>query len=192
MPPKVKFTKEDVVDAAFAIVCERGFAALTARAVAARLHASVAPIYANFANLEDLAAAVVERAYHLSGEILAGQSGEDVFTDIGRASLEMARTYPVLFRELVLNPTLHSSSYEEMEEKMVAAMADSPQLAGWSLPERRKLLLKMRVFHTGLAVMAATDGLPPWLSSQYADDLLFEAGADFVSRRADSREEKTK
>jgi AcrR family transcriptional regulator len=188
MPPKVKFESEDIVDAAFAIVCEHGFAALTARSVAERLGASVAPIYANFANLEELTAAVVQRAYSLSGEILARQQGEDIFANIGKASLELARLYPVLFREMALNPALHSSSYADMEQGLVKLMGESAELAEWSLSERRMLLLKMRIFHLGLSLMAANGDLPQWLGVQGAEELLFEAGADFVAMGQSRRE----
>ena len=61
MPPKTKYNKEDIVDAAFEIAKEEGFSGITARSVANRLHCSVAPIYVNFATIDDLITDVVER-----------------------------------------------------------------------------------------------------------------------------------
>lgn len=50
--------------------------------------------------------AVVKRAFALSDRILAEQTGSDLLENIGRASLEFARDYPVLLRELALQPNL--------------------------------------------------------------------------------------
>jgi AcrR family transcriptional regulator len=48
MPPKVQFSKEQILDTAFELVAEAGMAALSVRALAKRLGSSVAPIYVNF------------------------------------------------------------------------------------------------------------------------------------------------
>ena len=44
MPPKPKFTKKNIADAAVALVRQSGMEALTARAVSARLGCSPKPI----------------------------------------------------------------------------------------------------------------------------------------------------
>lgn len=45
MPPKTKFDREAIVEAAFAIAKEESFAGITARSIAKRLRYSVAPIF---------------------------------------------------------------------------------------------------------------------------------------------------
>jgi hypothetical protein len=84
--------------------------------VASRLNSSVAPIYVNFKTIEELTQAVVQRVFALSEELLAKQKGQNLFENIGRASLAFARDYPVLFRDLVLKPNPHMASYEETEK----------------------------------------------------------------------------
>ncbi len=44
MPPKAKFTKGEIVTASLAIVREQGAAALTSRALGARLGSSACPL----------------------------------------------------------------------------------------------------------------------------------------------------
>ena len=61
MPPKVKVTKEAIINAAMDIVRENGAAALNARAVAARLDCSTQPIFSNYNNMEELRADVIAR-----------------------------------------------------------------------------------------------------------------------------------
>ena len=61
MPPKIKVTKEDIVAAALDIVRRSGAEAINARTVAAALQCSTQPVFSNFATMEDLRLAVVQR-----------------------------------------------------------------------------------------------------------------------------------
>ena len=61
MPPKPKFTREEIVAAALDIVRERGLKGLTARDLGARLGASARPIFTVFENMEDLTREVMPR-----------------------------------------------------------------------------------------------------------------------------------
>ena len=54
MPPKPKFTREEVIDAALEIVSEKGMEALTSRDLGARLGSSARPIFTVFQNMEEL------------------------------------------------------------------------------------------------------------------------------------------
>ena len=80
MSPKTKFDKNAIVDAALEIGKEVGFPGITARSVAKRLNSSVAPIYVNFAAVDDLVEAVMQKVIAISEELLAKQEGQ-----IGRA-----------------------------------------------------------------------------------------------------------
>lgn len=180
MPPKTKYDKEAIVEAAFAIAKEEGFAGITARSVAKRLHCSVAPIYLNFGTIDDLIKAVVERVFALLDEMLKKQKGPDLFENIGKASLVFAREYPVLFRELVMQKNPYMASYETVQEAMVKALAEDENMRGLTYDERKRLLLKMRIFQTGISVMAANGHLPSWLDDQAAEALLMETGEDLL------------
>jgi AcrR family transcriptional regulator len=180
MPPKTKFDTEAIVEAAFAIAKEEGFAGITARSVAKRLRSSVAPIYLNFGTIDDLIKAVVERVFALLDEILKKQKGPDLFENIGKASLVFAREYPVLFRELVMQQNPYMASYETFQDAMVEALAEDENMRGLTYDERKFLLLKMRIFQTGLSVMVANGHLPSWLDDQAAEALLLEMGEDLL------------
>ncbi len=64
MPPKPKFTKEQIAETAFAIVKEEGVAALTARELGKRLGSSASPIFTIFSNMEEVKMAARELALH--------------------------------------------------------------------------------------------------------------------------------
>jgi AcrR family transcriptional regulator len=186
--PKTKYEKDDLIDAALAIAREAGLAGITARSVAKKLGCSVAPIYVNFETIDDLRNAVVQRVFSISREMLENQQGSDVFEKIGKASLAFAREYPILCRELTLNPNPYLSSYEKVEAALVEAMAEDPSMRGWSLDERRRLLLKMRVFQIGLTALVANGQVPFWLDDRGVEALLMEVGSDLMNIETGKRE----
>lgn len=192
MPPKTKFDREAIVETAFEIAKEEGFAGITARSVAKRLHCSVAPIYLNFETIDDLTKAVVERVFILIDELLKKQKGPNLFENIGKASLVFAREYPVLFRELVMQKNPYMASYETVQDAIVEALAEDESMRGLTYDERRCLLLKMRIFQTGLSVMVANGQLPSWLDEQSIEALLLETGEDFLLIQQMKKREKGK
>ncbi len=184
MPPKVQFTREEIIDAAFDAAREKGFSGITAREVADRLNCSVAPIYVNFAAMDDLAEAVLQRVFAISEKLLAKQTGPRMFENIGKASLEFARKYPVILRELIMNPDMHQSSREAQSEALVDALREDPDLGKLSREQRRRLLAKMQIFQTGLTIMQANGSLPSWIDDRQAEELLMETGNELLHAAA--------
>lgn len=189
MPPKNKFTREEIVEAAFEIAREEGFSKITARSVAGRLSSSVAPIYVNFKTVAELTQAVVKRVFALSEELMAKQKGQNLFENIGKASLAFARDYPVLFRDLVLKPNPYMVSYEETEKAMVDALKNSEEMKDWTTEELRKLFLKMRIFQLGLSAMLANGHIPSWLDKEESEKLLIETGEQLLLAEQIKRKE---
>ena len=180
MPPKTKFNKGNIIEAAFEIAKENGFSAITARSVAKRLGSSVAPIYVNFETVESLIEAVVQLVFDISKEIMAKQTGPNMFENIGKASLEFARDYPVLFRELTMKPNKYMASYETVEKTMIEAMAEDEAMVDWTINERKRLFLKMRAFQIGLSAMVANDHIPSWQNERGVEELLMEIGEELL------------
>ena len=180
MPPKNKFTREEIIEAAFEIAKEEGFSKITARSVASRLNSSVAPIYVNFKTIEELTQAVVQRVFALSEDLLTKQKGQNLFENIGNASLAFARDYPVLFRELVLKPNPYMASYEATERVMVDALKSNEEMKDWTMEERRRLFVKMRIFQLGLSAMVANGHMPSWFDDKESEKLLKETGEQLL------------
>ena len=78
MPPKVKVKKVDVINAAVDIVRSSGAQAINARTIASALNCSTQPVFSNFASMDELRLAVVERADKLCQEYMQREveSGE--------------------------------------------------------------------------------------------------------------------
>ena len=112
-----------------------------------------------------------------------------MFENMGKASMAFAREYPVLFRELSIQPNPYMASYETVENAMIEALAEDEAMQGWTLKERKRLLLKLRVFQMGLAVMVANGHVPSWLDHQEFDELLMEVGDDVLLAQQIKRKE---
>lgn len=63
MPPKVKITKDDIINTAVELVRMSGEQAINARSIAASLNCSTQPIFSNFVTMEELQSAVISNAY---------------------------------------------------------------------------------------------------------------------------------
>lgn len=68
MPPKFRFTKEEITDAAVVLVREKGMESLTARELASRLGASAKPIFGQFGSMREVRASVIARASQIQSE----------------------------------------------------------------------------------------------------------------------------
>lgn len=181
MAPKTIFDKDTIIEAAFEIAKESGMSSITTRNVAKRLGSSVAPIYVNFQTLEDLNEAVLMRIMNISSEIMDKQTGTGAFYKIGKASLAFARAYPVLFRELTMQPNEYMASYDIMEKSLLDTMAEDANMGDWTINERRELLFKMRAFQIGLSVMISNGQMPSWLDEKETEALLMTTGEELLA-----------
>lgn len=181
MPPKTQFSKEHIITAAFEIASEEGLEGITIRKVAERLGSSIAPIYVNFASLEELIEAVVSRTFAAGQELLAQTDTGRPFFDLGVASLRFAREYSPLFRDLILKPNRYMQSYEqEMSPAMIEHLKKDPLLSGFDQQELADILLKMRIFQLGLSVMVANQLLPPEFDETKVIQLLNSAAENVI------------
>lgn len=182
MPPRRQFSKDQIVEAAFEIAKVEGISGLTVRKVAERLGSSVAPIYVNFKNAGELEDAVVEKTFALGKQLMNKRYTGDRLLDIGIASLRFAREYSVLFRELVLSDNRYMDDYQPtLGDDILAAMADAPELEGFTEEEVRTMFLKLRIFQVGLSTMAANDLLPAELGEEGEIQLLATIGEDIFA-----------
>ncbi|MBO6303228.1 MAG: TetR/AcrR family transcriptional regulator [Ruminiclostridium sp.] len=103
MPPKVKFTKEEIIGAAVAVVREKGFSALTAREIAAGLQTSTRPIFTYYDSMEQLKRDVFEAAKEIHKQrIKQGLKHKIPFLGVGLQYIAFAREDPELCRLLFL------------------------------------------------------------------------------------------
>lgn len=176
MPFSPKFSREDIVAAAFELAGESGFDAVTARNVAKAIGGSVAPLYYHFESVEALVKAVVERVFAVTRELLAEQGGPSPFENMGLAGFEFAKRYPVFFRELVLRPNPYVASYRADEEAMLRMLDSDPKAKDLGMDGRRSLIVKLKAMQIGFQTLIANGQLPAWLGEDEARRMLIETG----------------
>lgn len=103
MPPKPKYTKDEIITAAFELVRERGSDAMTAREVGKCLGVSSSPIFTSFRDMEELRVNVVARARARFDEYIAVADGfKPAFKKRGMQWVKFAQEEPMLFRLLFM------------------------------------------------------------------------------------------
>lgn len=190
MGPRTKFTREQIIDAAFEIAKTEGMDKITMRKIAEKMGSSVAPIYVNFKNIDELIEALMERVISISQQLFIEESTGNPFRDMGSASLRFAMEYSVLFRDLVLKNNNYMKSYDEKTiPALIKEMKKDPELEGFTEEELKTILLKMRIFQLGLSVMAANGLLLKNYKKQDLMDLLSSAANDVIRSARLSREQ---
>lgn len=105
MPPKPKFTREEMIEAAIEIVRREGEDALTARNLGSYLGASARPIFTVFESMDEVREAVKERAHEIFmkyREKMCDELGYPRYKAIGKAYIRFACEEKMLFRLLFM------------------------------------------------------------------------------------------
>ncbi|RXI96593.1 TetR/AcrR family transcriptional regulator [Anaerobacillus alkaliphilus] len=184
MPPKKKFTREQIIDAAFEIAKKEGLGSITIRKIANALGSSIAPIYVNFNDVDELLEGVMLKIHELTQNILLEQNTGYPFLDIGIASLKFAKEYDVLFKDLVFQK--NDQFDVDMEEQLVELMKTDPDLKGFSTDELKDILLKLKIFQTGLSLMVA-NGLLSNKTDEQLIEMLMSMGNDVIVAKRQSK-----
>ena len=105
MPPAQKTGKDEIINAAFDIVREKGFCNLNARAIAKKLGISTQPIFSNFKNMEDLKMEIVKKASSVYFAMLEDEenSGKYPYKARGMGYIRFAKEEKNLFRLLFMD-----------------------------------------------------------------------------------------
>ncbi|TMV04765.1 TetR/AcrR family transcriptional regulator [Paenibacillus thermoaerophilus] len=181
MPPKVKFSKEAIIAAAFEIARTEGMDHITIRKVAEKMGSSIAPIYVNFKDVDELKQAVLLKIRDVSRQMLMTQYDPDPFLNIGIASLKFAREHPVLFKDLIMNNSRYIKEVQPPIGHILEQMKQAPELDGFNDEERMGILFKMQVFQLGLSVMDVTGMLPEHFNEERMIRLLESTGNDVIA-----------
>lgn len=175
MPPKVKTTKEAIVDAAVEIVRKDGAQALNARTVAAALGCSTQPVFSNFATMDELHLAVVEKADALCREYMRKEVESGLYPAYkatGMAYIRFAKEEKELFRLLYMRDRSKENTPTALDfSGDIEAMVQ--QNTGLDRESAKLFHLEMWACVHGIATMFATGFVDlPWeLVSKMQTDL---------------------
>lgn len=157
MPPKVKITKEDIIDAAIELVRKNGEEALNARSIATLLNCSTQPIFSNFATMEQLYEELIKKLYSYYLDYLDREAKEGkypTYKAFGMAYIRFAEDEKNFFRLLFMR----NRSGEELTltpdvEKSIEIIMSAN---GISRERATRLHLEMWACVHGIATMLVT------------------------------------
>lgn len=161
MPPKAKFTREEIIEAALNIVKTDGFEALTSRALGTHLGSSARPIFTVFKNMDEVQQAVIESAKKLYREYVdKGLRWEHPFKGVGTQYILFSVNEPKLFQLLFMTEQpqipdlsgvlpLIEESYEEILLSIQNDYGINELLA-------KKLYHHLWIYTHGIATLCAT------------------------------------
>ena len=114
MPPKPKFTREEIVDAALSIVSERGVDALTARELGERLDSSARPVFTVFKNMEEVQAEVRAAAMRRFEAFAPADEDGDMplFKQVGVRMVRFGLQEPKLYQLLFMQENCGADSFD--------------------------------------------------------------------------------
>ncbi len=99
MPPRAKFTKEEIVNAALSIIRRDGVEALTSRALGQALGSSARPIFTIFDSMQEVQQETVQAAKALYREYVQRGLGEKpAFKGVGTQYILFSIQEPKLFQ----------------------------------------------------------------------------------------------
>jgi AcrR family transcriptional regulator len=159
-PRKLTLDKDRVLAASVQLVQREGLAALSARAVADQLGASVAPIYRAYASMDQLTQAVLDTAMEQLDEYVARPYTDFPFRSAGVGLVMFARDEPRLFRALFVDQQNAAELVARMRAKLRKIVDQSPELRRLSPGVRDELIMDLWIYTHGLASMVVVNLLP--------------------------------
>lgn len=161
MPPKAKFKKEEITQAALDIVRADGFEALTSRELGIRLGSSARPIFTVFKNMEEVWQAVIQSAKMLYKEYVnKGLTAEHPFKGVGMQYILFSVNEPKLFQLLFMTEQSEIPDLlgilpliEESYEKILLSIQDD---YGVNEFVAEKLYRHLWIYTHGIATLCAT------------------------------------
>ncbi len=164
MPPKAVLTKEIIVDAAFELVREHGFDALTARSIAQTLGCSTQPIYSVYGNMSEIKKDVYSKVVTFALASFESYKDERNTSALNLAigSLHFAKNEKRLFQ------TVYLSGYKKYdlakdafigEEMYLTHLRSRGRLSIVEEDKRKRIMLALSIYVIGLGTMINTGTL---------------------------------
>lgn len=175
MPPRPKYTKEEIVDAAYELTREKGIDAVVAREVGKRLHTSASPIFTVWNSMEELKEEVWKLAKQKYQEYMEGIFDyTPSFKEFGMRWVGFAAEEPNLYRLLFLSRRDTHTPYvrfrQEFGSILIPLVKEIMKTFGLSKGDAEDLLNQMILFANGIAAFTITN--PDSFSKETVSDSL--------------------
>ena len=177
MPPKVRISTEEIIDAGIELVRNNGIASVNARDLAKSLQCSIQPVFRNFHSMDNLKHDLYKRTELIFDDHM--KRGMEVhaipFLGLGLAYIEFAKKEKNLFQFLFMSDDFKGRSVFDMmmdeENQQVVEMIAGA--TGLDQARAEDLFLSIWIMTHGIASMAATDNSV--FTQQQTEKILMDA-----------------
>ena len=115
MPPKAKYTKEQITKAALCVVSEKGAQALTAKELGAALGTSTTPIFTVFHSMQEVQDAVMLAAMERFEEYAHKAAYiKPVFKQVGMQMILFAKEEPKLYQLIFMTSISKAQTFDDI------------------------------------------------------------------------------
>ncbi|MBR3737816.1 MAG: TetR/AcrR family transcriptional regulator [Eubacterium sp.] len=163
MPPKVKFLKEEIIEAAVNITREKGISAVTAREVGAALGVSSRPLFTYFKSVDELKIEVYNYAQRLYEEyVVEGLAQEIPFLGVGQQYIRFAKEETELYKYLFLSPPegIKGSAMNALKHSQKLVQSSLMKIYNISAPTADKYFRDLWLVSYSLTTLIVTGECP--------------------------------
>jgi len=156
MPPRPKYTREEIIDAAYELMEEQGIEAVVAREVGKKLSTTTGPIFTFFSGMEELREAVYFKGMKVVCDYLEeALNYTPAFKSFGLRVIEFAKRYPNVYHLVFLYYGPHKKSTELYNNdlmKVIEPMKKEVEVFfGLDYEQATDVVEKMAVYAQGIA-----------------------------------------
>ena len=169
MPPKAKFTRDEIIEKALQIVRTEGIDRLTSRELGAQLGSSARPIFTVFESMDEVKQEVIQYAKELYRQYVEqGLKAKLAFQGVGVAYITLAMEEPQLFQLLFMNAPAEKTDTEEtasvnvsqilplIDESYEKILRSVQEPYGLDRQTADRLYQHLWIYTHGIATMCAT------------------------------------
>lgn len=161
MPPKAKFSREEIIVAALKIARMQGIEAVTARELGRELGSSARPIFTVFQSMEEVLEEVLKGARELYKRYIEqGLSETPAFRGVGMAYIRFAIEEENLFSLLFMREQKPVDSIEEIlmliDESYDAILRSVEEPYHLSREDAKRIYQHLWIYSHGIATLCAT------------------------------------
>lgn len=179
MPPKVLFSREEIIEAGFNVVRQEGLEGLTARRVARELKCTVRPIYHHFNSMDELKNEVLKKAGTFSIQYLLEEDAGRPFLGMGMGYLHFAMEEEALFKTVYMTRNKTVDYHNDRIKGLIERLKKDPEMQGLDEQQLININLNMWIYTHGLATLMSIDAIR--FTPEEAADHLYRAGRCFIS-----------
>ncbi|MGN0517174.1 MAG: TetR/AcrR family transcriptional regulator [Acutalibacteraceae bacterium] len=159
MPAKIKYTKEQIIEAALNVVREKGAGALSARTLAKKLGTSPQPIFSYFDNMEQVQTATVNAAKSFYAKyVQKGLQQTPAFKGVGMQYILFAKNEPKLFQMLFMSEKGAEDVHQLlpiMDDNYAIILRTLRDLYNLNEEESNRLYIHLGIYSHGIATLIA-------------------------------------